>query len=464
MKILITGATGLIGRELVKELFIAGYFLVVLTRNKEKAKKILPFPIEFLEWKDILTNSLSVQGVIHLMGENIGKKRWSKKQKNKIYDSRVQATKKLVQILQQKNQKLDFFFSASAIGYYKASSREQNEASPSGTGFLASLCCAWEKEAKKAIAKRIVIFRLGMVLGRQGGALETLLSIFRLGLGGKIGWGKSPQNTWISWIALEDVIRFLQQAIIDKNYQGVFNLTSPHPVNNAEWTRMLSQTLKMPNIFSITRWKIKILLGEMAQLVLDSKKIIPQKLQEKKFSFHYPKCKDALAQSCNLILGKQKIPQQSHHFFSSYQYLPLNITKVFSFFSDANNLSKITPSFLDFKILSTNTNTVQKGTEIEYRLKIHKIPVRWKTLILEYKKNNYFEDLQLKGPYKTWYHQHFFHSIKRGKEEGVLLEDRVFYRLPLEPFSLTFLPWIRNDIRKIFSFRKTAIQKIFSNI
>ena len=293
MKILITGASGLIGSELVRELVLKKHKVVVLTRNITKAKKKLPYPIKFYLGEEGMPPPKAlqgIQGVINLMGETIASKRWTKRQKKKIYDSRVQNTKNLVQAL--KEQKLDFFISASAIGYYPHHSTESlNEESAAGKGFLAKICKAWEKEALESRAKRVVIFRLGVVLSNKGGALTKLLPIFRMNLGGTIGLGKRQFN----WIHLKDVIYFLCLAISEKKYKGIFNLLSPNPVNNKEFTKILAKTLHRTTFLPVVPILLKWFYGDMSSLLLDDQKISPQKLLQLRHPFLYPKIEDALS-------------------------------------------------------------------------------------------------------------------------------------------------------------------------
>ncbi len=293
MKILITGASGLIGSELVEELYLSRHEIVVLTRDLAVAKKKLPYLIKFHLWKKGAPPQEAlqgIQGVINLMGENIAKKRWTKRQKKKIYDSRVQNTKSLVQAL--KEQKLDFFISASAIGYYpNCSSQNLVEESATGKGFLAEVCKAWEKEALQAKAKKIVILRLGAVLSSKGGVLAKLIPIFRMNLGGSIGLGKRAFN----WIHFKDVVYFLRLAVSEKKYNGVFNLVSPNPVSNKKFTKILAQTLQRTAFFPIAPIFLKMVYGEMSSLLLNEQRVIPQKLLQLQHPFLYPDIKDALA-------------------------------------------------------------------------------------------------------------------------------------------------------------------------
>lgn len=296
MKILITGASGLLGSALVSVL-ATNYPLVIISRNIAKTKEKIKQKVDFYQWDnyELPKNALKgVTGVINLAGENIANKRWTQKQKQKIYESRIKTTKNLVQSCNLLPTILDFFISASAIGYYPAISKQNlDENSLKGEGFLANLCQDWEQEARGIKAKRLVIFRLGLILSEQGGALAKLLSIFKLGLGGTIGMGKRS----FSWIHLEDVVCFIKQAISQSKYQGIFNLTSLQPATNLELTKILAQSLNKKAIFPVAPLFLKVVFGEMSQLLLTDQKVIPQKLLQLNHQFLYPDLKSAILKS-----------------------------------------------------------------------------------------------------------------------------------------------------------------------
>ena len=452
--ILVTGASGLIGSKLVKELFVLGYLVVVVTRNIIRAKKKLPYPIEFVLWEDLETKLLQkVDGVFHLAGENIAEHRWSKKQKDKIYNSRIVTTKKLVEFFSNGKKTIDFFCSASAVGYYGFGDHPKTEQAPAGNDFLALVCKHWEYEAQKIQAKRKIIARLGVVLDANGGALQKILPFFRIGFGGRLGLSK----IWMSWITSDDVIYFFLQALQKKWYEGVYNLVCPEPITNAELTKKLAKIYQLPALFIIPRFVLKLIFGSMSQIILGSQKVYPQRLLHIDHSFCYPSIDKALAKVCSVLPIKKK--KQAHFCFQNYQFLPLPVEKVFPFFCDAKNLSKITPDFLAFKNLTYSSKNIEKNTLIQFQLKTYKIPIKWKIIIRDFESNKFFSDLQLQGPYQIWFHQHFFYPIKMGEKQGVLLEDRIFYRLPLMPFSLVMLAFIKNNLVKIFTYRNKIIQK-----
>ena len=452
-KILITGATGFIGKNLVKELFCRGYSLVILTRNIASAKEKIPLPLEFITWDDLeKSNEKNIKGVIHLAGENIAMARWSKKQKKIIYNSRIKNTQKLVNFFAttsetpQKNP-LNFFCAASAIGYYSNSDCSQDENSPAAKTYLANVCIAWEKEIKKINAKRIIIARLGTVLDSDGGALRKLLPFYLLGLGGKIGNGKM----WMSWIAKKDVVNFFLQ--VTKKYNGIYNLTTPNPICNKDFHKSLAKTLKIPNFFFIPKFALKIGLGEMSQIILNSQKIIPKNLVRQEYKFCYPEIKETLESACHFFQGKP------HFLFQNYQYLPLPLEKVFAFFKNIENLALLTPQNLKFQFIKASSNETKKNTQIEYKIRIFAFSIKQKSIIQDFKNKEYFSDLQLKGLFASWYHQHFFYSIEKEGKKGVLLEDKVFYRPPFLPFSLLGYGIIKKKIQEVFTYRNQALKK-----
>ena len=230
MRILITGATGFIGKELALKLHKAGHEIVCLTRNIQIAQKKLPFPCSFHEWTNfekpppqLAFHNVSI--VFNLAGESIIRQRWSKNFKQKLTRSRVQLTQQLV--LSAKNTpSIHTFVQTSAIGFYgDRNSEPLDENSHEGKDFLAQLCSSWEKAAKnfETENKRLIIFRLGLVLSPKGGVLKQMLSIFKKGLGGRMGTGRQ----WVSWIHLEDLICLFQTGMKNQNWKGVFNAVSP---------------------------------------------------------------------------------------------------------------------------------------------------------------------------------------------------------------------------------------------
>lgn len=458
MKILITGASGFVGKHLLRNLLLDKHEIVALTRDSKKIKD-LGLPVEVYEWdpkkNDFPQQSLQgIDAVINLMGENLSQKRWSESQKKKLYDSRIFSTKKLVDALEKNlSQPLKAFISVSAVGIYPVNSQTSIDESFKDfpENFLSNLCQEWEKEALKLRkAERIVIPRLGVVLGSGEGMLARLTPIFRMGLGGTIGMGKQ----WMSWIHVEDLVQIITLALTDKKINGVINASSPHPVTNAHFTKAFSKALKLPALFPVPPFILKIAFGEMSTIILSSQKIIPKKLSEHNFTFKYPTIEKALNDICLNYSFEGKSFYRDE--FVKFQYVEVPVEKLFPFFATPENLQKITPDFLNFKILSSSDKKIKKGTEINYQLSLRGFPMKWKTLITDWHENKKFADLQVKGPYRFWHHTHLFHPYKGG----TLIEDRVVYRVPFGPLGEIVRPFILKDIEKIFSFRKEILNKM----
>jgi uncharacterized protein (TIGR01777 family) len=299
MHILITGATGFIGKALSQKLLAEGHQLTILTRNKNTIPELFRNSnIRIFEWSDTTTlppieSILGINGVINLIGENIAAKRWTDEQKKILYDSRVIATKNLTTLINQNSiSPLDFFISASAIGIYPINHNEAlNEDSELGKGFLADLCKDWEAAAHTILeTERTVIIRTSVVLDSSGGALKKMLPPFKLGLGGPIGDG----HQIMSWIHSEDLVNIYIAAATNKHFKGIYNACVPYPVNNRHFTKILGKVLHRPTVFSVPAIFLRILFGEMSSIILDSQKIISKRLKEEKFHFKYETIEIAL--------------------------------------------------------------------------------------------------------------------------------------------------------------------------
>lgn len=451
MKILITGATGLIGRKLSLQLFKSGHDLVIISRSKKKAMQSLAVPAEIVEG-DLLQGPVQalpkVDAVVHLLGEGVAEKRWSESQKQKLRDSRILGTKNLLASL---NDSVKVMVSASAIGFYGDRPNEVlGENSSAGTGFLSELCQAWEQELKlQPAATRSVIFRIGIVLAKDGGALDEMCLPFRIGVGGALGSGKQM----MSWIHIEDLISAFQWALETESVAGVINGVSEKPVTNLQFSRALATQLKRHLGPKVPTVALKILFGELSQVLLSDQNVI-SRLSSLGFHFKYSDLENALRDLLSEEANGEEV-------MLAQQFVPYSIDKVFRFFCDANNLERITPKNLNFHIDKMSTNEIGQGTLIDYSLKIRGVPVKWQTLIDEWAPPRQFVDTQLKGPYSLWHHTHKFESV-RG---GTLMTDRVRYKVPLG-----YLGWVasrkfvKEEVKNIFSYRKNVISEIQDEI
>jgi len=292
MKILITGATGLIGKALQKALRAKGHELLLASRKEPKDSSYVQWDIEkgFTEPERLE----GIDGVIHLAGESISALRWTHEKKKAIRDSRVLGTRNIVDAISDLKQRPHVLIAASAIGFYgDRGDEELTETSKPGKNFLADVCREWEAEARRAedSGVRTVLLRTGIVLSRDGGALGTMLTPFKLGLGGVIGDGKQ----WMSWISLPDHIDAILFALENENVRGALNSVSPNPVTNQEFTTVMGEVLYRPTFIPVPEFAVNLMFGEMGEaLLLDSMRVIPKRLEDAGFKFKFPDLKKAL--------------------------------------------------------------------------------------------------------------------------------------------------------------------------
>lgn len=456
MKVLITGATGLIGKELGKALIQRGNEIFVISRDAEKARVELPFPCRILEGnlsEGPLKNTSSlrlVDAVVNLAGENIGGGRWNENRKRRIYESRVLGTRHLIESLPVAPK---VFINASAVGYYGSQGdKELTEESAAGDDFLSQVCQDWEEEllalsyGDSLTATRVVALRTGVVLSPRGGVVEKLFPLFRRNLGGVLGDGKQ----WMSWIHVADVIGLILHALDKNSLRGPVNVVSPQPVTNEEFTDTLASVLGVKLGPRVPAFVLRTSLGEMASLVLSSQRALPQNALEAGYKFKFPGLRKALEDIC---------PLEKEELYVSEQYLPWPPEKVFHFFSQAGNLTKITPPSLEFEFSSGPTDQIQKGSQVSYNLKVHGLPLKWKTAIDEWNPPLSFTDRQVNGPFNLWVHSHEFRPFAKG----TLVVDRVRYNLPMGFLgNVMGAGLVRDKIEKVFQYRQESILKIFA--
>lgn len=302
MQVLVTGGTGFVGTALVKELIKHNHRVILCVHYAMPAQQDVSY-VKMPEQGQLLPADLisRVDAVVNLAGHNIAAGRWTGRVKDLILSSRLQVTRQLVQSM-ARNRAAGrpyprVLLNASAVGYYGChASNIFDETSPSGEGFLAAVCRAWEQAAVAAadLGVRVACFRFGIVLGAGGGALEKIKMPYRWGLGGYIGDGKQ----WVSWIHLVDLVRIMTLALGDERFQGAFNLCSPQAVTVAEMHRHLARVLGKTCWTRLPAWVAGLLLGEMAsELLLQGQRVIPKKLLEMQIPFSYPDIESALAAS-----------------------------------------------------------------------------------------------------------------------------------------------------------------------
>lgn len=292
MKILITGASGLIGTALQKSFKEKGYELLLASRKEPKSAAEIQWNAE-----SGFTDPERLEGVdaiIHLAGENVSGLRWTEEKKAAIRDSRVSGTRSVVEAIAAMKQKPKVFIASSAIGFYGDRGDDVLvESSSPGTTFLADVCKAWETESRRAedAGVRTVLMRIGIVLAKDGGALASMLTPFKFGVGGVVGSGKQ----WMSWIALDDVVRIFNFALETESLRGAVNVVAPKPVTNEEFTTTLGDVLYRPTILPLPAFAINMVFGEMGDaLLLASTRVEPERLKNAGFAFETTNLRKAL--------------------------------------------------------------------------------------------------------------------------------------------------------------------------
>ncbi len=460
MNILVTGGTGFIGRPLCVELTKQGHKITIQSRDPSHFQASWELPSNFLKWnmerEDCPVSLDSFDAIIHLAGASIAGWLWTPNQKKKILGSRIASTHALGRALAKRLQPLPCFIAAAAIGIYPSQSHQTlDEQSAPGLGFLPEVCQAWESAVVSLPnVKREVRLRFGLVLGDGGGYLGKLLLPARLGLGMRLGDGEQ----WLSWVHRDDVLGVICQALITNEYRGPINVVAPEPVKQKDFQSTLARLLGTLNVLKAPAHLLRLFLGDFSQLLLADLKVRPRRLEELGFNFRYRSLADALLEAAN-IHSKNGVNYVCHR-LEAVQYIEKSVPEVFAFFSDPHNLEKITPHLLNFKIKAISSKAIDKATLIDYQLKIHGIPLKWKSLIKEWRVNSFFVDNQEQGPYSIWHHSHAFFAIN----EATLMTDRVLYRLPFNNFflgDLFALALVKRDIRKIFFYRRQVIEAQF---
>ncbi|MFN8475605.1 MAG: TIGR01777 family oxidoreductase [Anaerolineae bacterium] len=298
-RVVITGATGLIGRALARRLQAQDYKIVVFARNPAKAREDLPGAAEYVAWRAEESGpwAKAVDGadaVINLAGSPLIGHRWTDAYKREIRDSRVLGTRGLVNAMQQADVKPRMFINGSAIGYYGATDEVGlTESDPPGQDFLGETCVAWEAEAARAqdIGVRTAIVRTGIVLAKDGGALPLMALPFRLYGGGPI----QPGTQWLSWIHIADELGIILQAFADERWQGPINATAPHPLTNRDFSAALGKALHRPSWFPVPKFALNVALGEAAEMLTTGQNVIPAKALSLGYTFKFTEAGDALA-------------------------------------------------------------------------------------------------------------------------------------------------------------------------
>jgi ligand-binding SRPBCC domain-containing protein len=311
----------------------------------------------------------------------------------------------------------------------------------------------------------VATFRIGVVLGPEGGALAKMLPAFRAGVGGRLGDGRQ----WMSWIHLRDLVEILAAAVGDARFQGAWNAVAPAPVTNRDFTAALARALGRSAPFAVPGAALKLAYGEAAGALLGGQRVIPGRLETLEWQFAWPRVEAALA----AILAPEQEPEierdpdpppgydggpRPQYRLTHRTRVEAPLEDVFGFFSNAGNLAVLTPPWTDFRFVGAPPAQTAAGQTIDYRLRIGPFPLRWRTVIRDWEPPARMVDVQARGPYRLWWHEHRF--VPDG--DGTRMEDRVWYRMPFGPLGrLAHRLVVGRMLRRIFGYRAVAIDLRF---
>lgn len=481
MRIFLTGATGFQGRALVLRLTGLGHTVSAWVRDPGRARSQLGADVHLVDAAGgpaAMTQAVEqVDAVINLAGEPIAGGRWTRQRRARIEGSRIQLTNQLVDALAAAGQRPAVLISASAVGFYGDRGDEPlDESSARGVGYLSDVCVAWERAAMRAeaLGLRVLRVRLGVVLGLQGGFLGRLLPLARRGLGTSLGDGRQ----WLPWIHLDDVIDVLSRALTDPQFSGVVDLVAPQPVRMIELMTALASAVGRRLLPHTPAPLLRLALGQAAEVVLGSQRLQGTRLAGWGHRVRFPTIDAALAD----LLGRsaavqiQRLgqapagaavaPSIAHPYLQqrpprfvlrSQVVLDAPLAQVFAFFSRPQNLGLLTPPAMSFQIGEVPA-TVDRGSIIDYQLRVAGLPVRWRTAITHWDPAGLFVDAQQRGPYRSWWHEHHF----RADGQRTIMEDRVFYALPAGPAgTVAHSLFVASQLRDVFGYRSQAIGQRF---
>ncbi|MQF82677.1 TIGR01777 family protein [SAR202 cluster bacterium AD-802-E10_MRT_200m] len=479
MNIFMTGSTGVIGRFAAAYFEGQGHTITALVRDIEKAKNLLGYRVRLLGptvTDEQLTQELGKShAVINLAGSPIAT-RWTNQKKKRFAESRIGVTQRLVRCLDQCETPPKVLLSASAVGFYgDCGDSILTEQSSKGQGFLSELCAAWEQEAKHIETKgiRVCLLRIGIVLSREGGILKAMAPAFQMNFGGFFG-----SKQFVPWIHIKDLVRIMDRCLSDETLLGEINCTAPAPVRNKEFALCLQKVTNSRFLFPIPIVLVKPLLGEATVVLTQSQQAIPEKLLGKGFKFFFPDLEQAIVAEFTTdniaftqfkndspdileLRGNFQVEKHGQYQLTSTTVIDRDISEVFPFFSSAENLGLLTPRWVDFRILEIPP-FIGVGAMIKYRIGLWMISIGWITRIVDWQPGKGFVDLQEKGPYRLWWHEHIFTVTPSG---SVMMQDRVIYRIPFGFLGQVVHRFIiKPTLLRIFKFRNDMILFRFQNL
>jgi uncharacterized protein (TIGR01777 family) len=467
MRVFVTGATGFIGRALVPRLQRDDHVVVGWVRSPGRARGQLGADVELVPAEaargELIAALERCDAVVNLAGEPLMDGRWTAARRAALETSRIRFTEQLVDAMAQARPCPAVLISGSAVGYYGDRNDERLiEASTSGDDFLARLCRRWESAAAEAgsLGARVVLLRTGVALGRDGGALAQMLPPFRFGAGGPFGSGAQ----YLPWIHLHDLVGIIARALVDTRYSGPVNGVAPEQTTSRAFASALGRVLHRPSMIRVPAIALEAALGNASTVLLASQRVEPMALRNLGFAFRFPTLDSALedilggtAVAISPVGPGDRIPEEARYELRTSTVIDAPLEQTFDFFSKAANLGVLTPAAMRFSI-DGEVPPMEAGAVIDYRVRIARVPVRWRTRIERWEPERGFVDVQEKGPYRFWRHEHTF----RADGPRTVMEDRVWYAPPLGIVGrLVNRLFIEATLRRIFQYRDEVIRLRF---
>jgi len=478
MRVLVTGATGFIGRALCMRLLGAGHVVVALSRSPKRARVSLGAEVEIVPLDPDRGGGFAAaldgcDGVVHLAGESISGGRWTDAKKARIRSSRVDLTRTLVAAMTAMSAPPRVLVSGSAVGVYGDRGDEVlTEQSAAGDGFLADVAQGWEAAALEARAAgvRVALVRTGVVLGVDGGALPVMALPFRMGVGGRVGDGRQ----YVPWIHRDDMVEVLLRLLEDDAIEGPVLATAPTAATNATLSNAIGAALGRPAAVPAPAFAMRLGLGEAAALVLDSTRCRPQRLLDLGFRFRFG---DIEAATRDLLQPRgADIRRVQAGDVPDHPYLKRNpptyrlaadlqvaapLDAVFSFFGAPANLGALSPADVSLTMQADGAGETAVGQRLGLGLKLGPVPLRWEAEIIRFEPGRGFTDVQRGGPYRGWWHEHDFEPT----EAGTRVLDRVLYAPPLGPVGEAAQAlFIEDQLQAVFDYRRRALRWRFGGV
>lgn len=474
MRIFVAGATGFIGRALCLRLQRDSHEVVAWSRSPRRARASLGAG-PTIRGGDDAALVAALDGcdvVVNLAGESVLPGRWTTARKAALERSRVGFNHRIVAAMKAASRSPGAFVCASAVGFYgDGGDTLLTETSPRGQGFLAELCERWEASARTAAPARVVHMRIGIVLGRSGGALAQMLPIARAGLMGPMGSGRQ----YLPWIHLDDVVEALVAAIRDPRFAGPVNLVGPDPVPQAEFARALGRAVGRPAVLPAPAFAMRLGLGEAAMALLDGQRAYPARLKELGFSFRHPTLDGALAavvaapegvevrpfdgmldMDVGLPYLRERVPT---HELRATQRVPLPLDEAWAFFSEPTNVGPLSPP--DFGMELDPDVVTATGARFTHHIRVGPVRVGWHGRFVTVEPGVRFVDVQDGGPWRCFWHEHRFEA---DGPDHTLLHDRVLLRPPAGPIGrVVFALALKSKLFELFAYRHEALRLRFGS-